>query len=80
MSIQFVNTGNADIDIPIRSLLSLYYAPIGFTSEDLLANLFDLLLEFREPGGSTTMLRPGAVSEIKVHCKSSSRLVFKLVK
>jgi hypothetical protein len=80
MSIQFVNTGNVNIPVPKRTLLSKQGAPIGFSTEELVFNYHDLYLEFSEPGGSLKFLRPGAVSEIKIHCKSTHPLVFKLVK
>lgn len=80
MSIQFANTGNVDIPIPARTLMSMQGAPIGFSTDDLVFRYNDLFLHFKEPGGSDLVLRPGAVSELKIYCRSDHRCVFKLLK
>ncbi len=72
MSIQCINTGNNDIPVPVRTLLSLSNAAIAKTSAELGLQFFDLYLEFREPGGPPDILRPGASCDIIIFCRTAN--------
>lgn len=78
MTVEFINNGNTDIDVPTVTLTSLVGAPVGFTLANLNLNLTNLQLILREINGPSYVLRPGAGGSIVVYTKSSSALGFQI--
>jgi len=80
ITLQFGNGGNVDIPTPIRSMVSRFGAPLGFSINDLKYFYKDLYIEFNEPGGPEGVLRPGAISSVTVYTRAVRRLLFKIMK
>ncbi|MBD0257027.1 MAG: hypothetical protein ICV83_15020, partial [Cytophagales bacterium] len=79
MTINFSNSGNVDLPIPARFLVSMRGAPVGFTAEELAEGKQELYIEFKELNGPKGVLRPGASGSITVYAMSSAPLRFKLI-
>lgn len=69
ITIAYANTGNVDIELPRRFMVSLGGAPVSF-SPDLSENLQKLLLEYKELNGPQDILRAGASGAIKIYSKA----------
>jgi len=80
ITLQFANGGNVDIPMPTRAFISKFKAPIAHSVGELQYDYHSLYLEFKEPGGPTSVLRPGAISSITVYTKAVRRLSFKVIK
>ena len=80
ITLQFANGGNIDIPLPVRSMNSIFGAPVAFSISDLSYQYKDLYIEFKEPGGPEGVLRPGAISSVTIYTKAVNRLRFKLIK
>ncbi|MEZ4961996.1 MAG: CARDB domain-containing protein [Saprospiraceae bacterium] len=76
ITIQFGNTGNVDIPVPARFLISTQGAPLAMIPEDLAQNKKTLYLEFREIDGPEDVLRPGVSSSLTVYSYASDPLLF----
>jgi CARDB len=75
MTIAYANTGNVDIQLPRRFIISLGGAPLSFsTSFD--DNLQNLPLEFAEAGGPPDVLRAGGSGTIRVYSIATAPLRF----
>lgn len=72
MTINFGNSGNVDIPIPSRMLVSMAGTPISFMAEGIIDNLQELFIEFKEQGGPDNVLRPGATGSITVYTQALS--------
>lgn len=82
MTINFGNSGNVDIPIPTRMLVSMAGTPVSFLAEGMLDNLQELLIEFKELGGPEGVLRPGATGSITIYTQAltvSAGLRFRLI-
>ncbi|MBO9562795.1 MAG: hypothetical protein J7621_08480 [Niastella sp.] len=82
MTINFGNSGNVDIPIPTRMLVSMAGTPVSFLSETIIDNLQELLIEFKEQGGPDNVLRPGATGSITIYTQAltvSAGLRFRLI-
>ncbi|MET0465390.1 MAG: CARDB domain-containing protein [Chitinophagaceae bacterium] len=80
MTINFGNSGNVDIPVPSRILVSMNGDPVSLTPEGLEENKQEMFLEFAEKDGPLNVLRPGATGSIIIYTKSINRnsLVFRL--
>ncbi|MBX3253668.1 MAG: PKD domain-containing protein [Chitinophagaceae bacterium] len=74
--IKYGNSGNVDIPIPTRRLISMTGSPVSFSFNDIVKIIRDLLLEqaltelsleFQDPDGIGGILRPGAAGTIIIH-------------
>lgn len=70
MTVIFGNSGDADIPVPTRMLISEDGYPVSFSTTKLSENKRELFLEFKETDGPPDLLRPGAVGYITVFTKS----------
>jgi uncharacterized protein (DUF2141 family) len=69
--IEFTNTGNIDLPVPNRMLVSLDGAPIAFNSSDLEKGLLELFLEYEEDSGPFKTFRPGATKKFIIYTLST---------
>jgi hypothetical protein len=67
ITIQYGNTGNVDIPVPSRFLISLNGEPLSFTIPGLNDGKQELYLKFQEIGGPPGILRPGSFCSISVY-------------
>lgn len=81
MTIIFGNSGNVDIPMPTRMLVSSSGHPVALSTAALSEQNADLYLEFREANAPPDVLRPGAVGYITIFTTSNinSNLRFKLI-
>jgi hypothetical protein len=82
MTVKYKNTGNIDIPLPARVLVSLSGAPISLTEPGLAEGKQELFLELKEAGGPPNVLRAGAGGSIKFYTKTPATnqvLQFKLM-
>jgi len=79
MTIHYANSGNIDIPVPTRFLVSLEGAPVGYNVPDLGNEKEELFMEFAELNGPQNVLRAGATGTITVYAKASANLQFKLL-
>ncbi len=64
MSILFGNTGNTDIPVPSRLLVSVDELPVSFDIEGLAGKKYELYVEFVEQNGPPGILRAGSSGTI----------------
>jgi hypothetical protein len=74
--VEFTNAGNTDLYAPDILFRSLANAPVALTVAGLAAANTTVLLQLREPGGPTDILRPGMSGTITVYTKASQALSF----
>ena len=74
ITIRYGNTGNVDIPIPTRFLISLNGEPLSFTVPGLSEGKQELFLKFEETGGPPGILRPGSFCSLTVY-SFSKRLI-----
>jgi hypothetical protein len=74
ITIQYGNTGNVDIPIPSRFLISLNGEPLSFNVPGLSEGKQELFLQFQEIGGPPGILRPGSFCSLTVY-SFSKRLI-----
>lgn len=67
MDINFGNSGNVDIPLPGRLLVSVNKAPISLTRDGVSEGKTELYLEFKEVNGPQGILRPGATGSITIY-------------
>ena len=76
MDINFGNSGNVDVPMPSRLLISISGAPISLT-QDIFSNpKRELFLEFKEANGPEGILRPGATGSITIYTNGFVRNAF----
>lgn len=80
MSIQYANGGNVDVIAPKAILVSKGGSPIALSMDELALLKYDLELNFNDPEGPPGILRPGALYTHTIYSKSTSRLLFKLMR
>ncbi len=71
MGILYGNTGNVDIPIPTRILVSTGDLPIGLTVPELSQNKLEIFLEFKEQGGPPGILRAGSTGTINFYTRAT---------
>jgi len=76
MEINFGNSGNVDIPVPSRILISVLGYPVSLTPGGLSNNKSDLYLEFSEVNGPQGILRPGATGSITIYTSVPNVSVF----
>ncbi|WP_439484096.1 LamG-like jellyroll fold domain-containing protein [Cyclobacterium plantarum] len=79
MTVEASNTGNVDIPVPSKFILSVGGAPLAFKVDELDKDNRELLLEFKEKNGPEHVLRPGAKVSLVLYSKSIAPLQFQLV-
>ncbi len=71
MNINFGNSGNVDVPLPGRLMISMSGAPISLTQEGLAEGKTELYLEFKELNGPEGILRPGATGSITIYTRGT---------
>lgn len=79
MTIEFTNTGNINLPVPNRMLVSMAGAPIAFASAELEKGLTELFLDFDEKDGPPKIFRPGATKKFIIYTKSTAEMRFRLI-
>jgi hypothetical protein len=81
MTIVFGNSGDVDIPVPTRRLVSTARYPVAFSSARLVDKKDELYMEFKEVNGPPNLLRPGATGYVTIFTTSNGWAVmtFKLV-
>jgi subtilase family serine protease len=79
MRVEFENTGNIDLPVPSRFVLSLDGAPLSRDVPGLDDGHTRLYLELREPNGPPNVLRPAARGSIVIYTKAIANLRFRLI-
>jgi hypothetical protein len=70
MTLLFGNSGNTDIPVPSKILISEGGLPISLTASGVQDNTTDLMVEFNELNGPPGVLRPGATGGILIYTKA----------
>lgn len=81
MTIIYGNSGNVDIPVPTRILITERGDPVALDPAAIIDDQRELLLEFSERNGPPGILRPGATGSIIIFTKSIQRrhLKFRLI-
>jgi hypothetical protein len=80
MTFYVENTGNVDVPVPERYMISVEGAPLGLNVKELEEEKLDAFLRFQEKDGPEHVLRPGARSVVTLYTKAVTRLRFRMIK